>query len=550
MGWFYYALHTGINTIKKMFRSTVLVILIVIIGCGVVFGLAGSMIGNIMEKQDATEISTEAVQENEEDDGEEAGEQEMSAEDVRMVKTFAEAGIAVLFLVLLLAGIYSGSKNGTEIFQMADVNFLFTAPVKPQSVLLFRLSFQMVASVFASVYLVFQIPNLTVNLGLGAFAVTAVIIGWVFLLIFQKLMTVLSYTVFTTHERLKKYVIPAIWTFAAMLLGILAVLFFVSGRNPYRVAEMSFGSLWMRYVPVIGWLKGMIMSAADGQTVSFFVYLLLLVFAVFVLVFFIWRIQADFYEDALSAAGKTAERLTAAQEGRMVQGRKRSDRIRREGTLTGWGGEVFFTKEVYCRRRMAVFGFFTKTMLFYLAVSVLVSVLISRTAGQGFSVVGIILVCVLFFRNMGNPIEQETANNWLFLVPDNPYKKVFSAMLAGTYSCAMDLFFGVLVSGMVIGEKPLLLFLWYITLCLLDFMFSAAGLLLEAAFHSSAFDMVKAMIQMFLRFFLILFVVFPMAGGYFLGGWTAALVLMDVAAVLLGGTAFVIYPALLHRGRQ
>ncbi len=144
MGWFYYALHTGINTIKKMFRSTVLVILIVIIGCGVVFGLAGSMIGNIMEKQDATEISTEAVQENEEDDGEEAGEQEMSAEDVRMVKTFAEAGIAVLFLVLLLAGIYSGSKNGTEIFQMADVNFLFTAPVKPQSVLLFRLSFQMV----------------------------------------------------------------------------------------------------------------------------------------------------------------------------------------------------------------------------------------------------------------------------------------------------------------------------------------------------------------------------------------------------------------------
>ncbi len=62
--------------------------------------------------------------------------------------------------------------------------------------------------------------------------------------------------------------------------------------------------------------------------------------------------------------------------------------------------------------------------------------------------------------------------------------------------------------------------------------------------------MVKAMIQMFLRFFLILFVVFPMAGGYFLGGWTAALVLMDVAAVLLGGTAFVIYPALLHRGRQ
>lgn len=550
MGWFYYALHTGINTIKKMFRSTVLVILIGIIGCGVVFGLAGSIIGNIMEKQDAAGISTEAVQDEEDDDGEEDKEPGMSAEDVRMVKTYVEAGIALLFLVLLLIGIYTGSKNGTEIFQMADVNFLFTAPLKPQSVLLFRLSFQMVASIFASVYLVFQIPNLTVNLGLGVFAVTAVIIGWIFLLIFQKLMTVLSYTVFTTHEHLKKYVVPAIWTFAAVLLGIFAVLFFVSDKNPYRMAEMSFGSRWMRYFPVIGWLKGMIMSAADGHALPFLVYLALLVAAVCVLVFFIWRIQADFYEDALSAAGKTAEMMSAVQEGRMVQGRKRSDRIKREGNLTGWGGSVFFSKEVYCRRRMAVFGIFTKTMLFYFAVSVMSAVLFSRTMGRGFFIVGMILVFVLFFRNMGNPIEQETAKNWLFLVPDNPYKKVFSAMLAGTYSCAVDLFFGVLVSGIIMGEKPLILFLWYITLCFLDFMFSAAGLLLEAAFHSSALDTVKAMIQIFLRFFLILFVVLPMAGGYFLGGWTAALVLTDLAAVLLGGTASVIYPALLHRGRQ
>lgn len=117
MGWFYYALHTGINTIKKMFRSTVLVILIGIIGCGVVFGLAGSIIGNIMEKQDATGISTEAVQDEEDDDGEEDKEPGMSAEDVRMVKTYVEAGIALLFLVLLLIGIYTGSKTVRKYFR-------------------------------------------------------------------------------------------------------------------------------------------------------------------------------------------------------------------------------------------------------------------------------------------------------------------------------------------------------------------------------------------------------------------------------------------------
>lgn len=109
----------------------------------------------------------------------------------------------IVFLAILLWGMYSGSKDGTDIFQMADVNLLFTAPMKPQSVLMFRLSFQMVATVFASIYLVFQIPNLVVNMGLGASAVVAIFAGWILLLVFQRLMIVLTYTVCTTHEKIK-----------------------------------------------------------------------------------------------------------------------------------------------------------------------------------------------------------------------------------------------------------------------------------------------------------------------------------------------------------
>ena len=81
----------------------------------------------------------------------------------------------IVFLAILLWGMYSGSKDGTDIFQMADVNLLFTAPMKPQSVLMFRLSFQMVATVFASIYLVFYRFQISfVNMGLGASAVVAI----------------------------------------------------------------------------------------------------------------------------------------------------------------------------------------------------------------------------------------------------------------------------------------------------------------------------------------------------------------------------------------
>ena len=105
----------------------------------------------------------------------------------------------------------------------------------------------------------------------------------------------------------------------------------------------------------------------------------------------------------------------------------------KEGNLKGWGASVFFTKEIYCRKRTAKFGIITNTMLFYLLVSVGISLFCVRIMEvSGFLVPGCILFFVLFFRNMGNPIAQETARNWLFLVPENPYKKVFFGVLAGT----------------------------------------------------------------------------------------------------------------------
>lgn len=547
--WGYYAWHTAVNTIKKMFRSTVLIVILAIVGFGLMGGLIGGIIGSVADGEDSTEISTEVVEE-EEEDMEEAGE-EMTPEDIAMVKTWVEAAVGLVFLIVLLWGLYSGSKNGTEIFQMADVNFLFTAPLKPQSVLMFRLTFQMAASIVGSVYLVFQIPNLVINVGLGAEAVAAVFVGWILLLIVQRLMMVLSYTVFTTHEKLKKYVVPGIWTIAVVIVLALAIVFLAVGRDPYRMAQLTFGSRWARLVPVIGWYKGMIMCAVDGQLLPFLAYLVLLLAAVGILVFAIWHIKADFYEDALSAANKTAEIMDAAKEGRTMRTKERSKRISRTGTFGGEGASVFFTKEVYSRRRMARLGFITNTMIFYLAIDVVMGIITRQfMESHSFMLSGIILMAILFFRNFGNPIAQETSMNWLFLVPDSPYKKVFYAMLAGTYSCMIDLLPGLIVSTVLIGENPLLMLLWLLTLVVVDFMLSGVGVLLEALFPASALDVAKSMIQMLLRFFMVLVLTVFMASGYLVGGIVAALVLTTVASAVIGGIIFIIYPTMLHSGKS
>lgn len=541
--WSYYALHSFINTIKKLFRSTVMIVIAACVGMGLIFGAVGGIIGSVAERQNAEEsVDGDYIDESDQEDDE-----GLTVDDA-VVKTCVEAGLTVIFLIFLLWGLYSGSKKGTEIFLMADVNFLFTAPMKPQSVLMFRLTFQMVAVLFGSVYLVAQIPNL-MNIGLGAPAIAAVFIGWVMLFLFQRLMIVLSYTVCTTHERLKKYLIPFIGCIAAALLAVSAAVFYRVDRDPIAMLDVLYASRWSRWIPLVGWYKGMIMSAVNENMTQFFIFLLLMIAGIAGFVWLIWQFKADFYEDALNQASKTAATLEAAKEGRKTRARERSKRIKRTGSFGGFGGSVFFTKELYDRRRNAWFGFATGTMLFYLAVSLLIVMAMYRLTDQrSFLVPGIVLMVILFFRNFGNPIAREAAMNWLFLVPDSPYRKVFFTMLAGSVGCAID-FAPAIAAGIFLArEHVLVMLLWLLAFVVVDFMLSAVGAFLEAVFPASAMDVAKSVLRMMLHFFMILVLTVFMAVGFLISGITLALFITIVGSAVIGGLFFLIYPSILHQG--
>mgnify|MGYP002520377103 CR=1 FL=1 len=84
---------------------------------------------------------------------------------------------------------------------MADVNFLFPAPMRPQSVMMFRLVFQLAGAIVASLYMLGQIPNLVINVGLGGLAISALFIGWIMLLFLTRIFSVFTYTNPRIHEQ-------------------------------------------------------------------------------------------------------------------------------------------------------------------------------------------------------------------------------------------------------------------------------------------------------------------------------------------------------------
>lgn len=553
--WGYYALHTFINTIKKIFKSKVMIVILCSFLIGGVVGGSVGFISSLIEDQAQTESS---VSKDDKTNDPAQMEEDFMTVHADAIRESIPAATMILLLVVVLWGIYGGSKKGSDFFLMADANILFAAPLKAQTVLMFRLSFQMLALLFFTFYLIFQVPSMKLILGLDNFAIVAIFLAWGMLLFMSKLMSVFTYTLTATYEHLKKYVVPFVFAVGLLVVAATGAVYISTGNDYMATLRLTYGADWSNYIPVFGWYKAMVMNAINGHVFASLGYMALNLVFLIALVWGIWHIKADFYEDALAGAQKRDDMTKAALEGRNInkdkkQSAKRTQKlehkVRKSYELKGWGASVFLHKSILNRRRFSKFGFVTNTLLLYLAIGGLGAAFMAyKTDLREISVVGLIMALTLFFRNFGNPIEIESSHNWLFLVPEDPYKKVLYAILAGSVDCVLDLLPGIVVATVILRGNPLMALLWLATLVSMDFMFSCFGLLLQAILPSSAMDVVKSMLQMMLRAFIIVVIVIAFAIGTVLQGLALGAVFCMFTSLAVGTICFIVYPSLLHRG--
>ena len=553
--WGYYALHTFINTIKKIFKSKVMIVILCSFLIGGVIGGSVGFISSLVEDQAQTESS---VSKDDKTNDPAQMEEDFMTVHADAIRESIPAATMILLLVVVLWGIYGGSKKGSDFFLMADANILFAAPLKAQTVLMFRLSFQMLALLFFTFYLIFQVPSMKLILGLDNFAIVAIFLAWGMLLFMSKLMSVFTYTLTATYEHLKKYVVPFVFAVGLLVVAATGAVYISTGNDYMATLRLTYGADWSNYIPVFGWYKAMVMNAINGHVFASLGYMALNLVFLIALVWGIWHIKADFYEDALAGAQKRDDMTKAALEGRNInkdkkQSAKRTQKlehkVRKSYELKGWGASVFLHKSILNRRRFSKFGFVTNTLLLYLAIGGLGAAFMAyKTDLREISVVGLIMALTLFFRNFGNPIEIESSHNWLFLVPEDPYKKVLYAILAGSVDCVLDLLPGIVVATVILRGNPLMALLWLATLVSMDFMFSCFGLLLQAILPSSAMDVVKSMLQMMLRAFIIVVIVIAFAIGTVLQGLALGAVFCMFTSLAVGTICFIVYPSLLHRG--
>lgn len=535
--YFYYISHTFINCFKKLFRTWVAAFIGIILLFGVIGGIIGGMVGSYVEENTSEEYY--------EEDYEETADVEIPPEDFEnIVMPIIEMVAFAVPFGFVFSFFYTGDKSGASIFNMSDVNFLFSSPRRPQSILCFKSFIQMGAVFLSSLYLIAQIPNLVLNLGLTIPAAIVIILAFIVCIILGMLTSVCTYTVVASKPSRKKWVTPIA---VAVLLLVGLILFHVKhfgNMGWFDALKLTFASPYSRLFPIFGWMAYLVVSAVRGN--YFMCLLMLLAIAAFTLLifYFIWRIDADFYEDAVIKASDTFEKQQAALEGKQKQTKKRKEIKKPQEIGKGWGANAFFFKQMHVRRRNSFLGLFSKSAVTYILISAGVSAAVKfLMQSSSFTPIAITLLVIHFFKNFGSPIDEETGADLIFTAPISRYKSVFWLLLSGFVSAAIDTLPAFALSYLLLGDSIANMIMWFVVFVTFDTFSATTGLAVSGLLPSRLPPAINAVFCIYLRMLLavpglILLIIGMVSGNILLFGiWTAVINIVCSAVCFFIGSA-------------
>ena len=508
----YYAFHTTVNTLKKLLKTWVAIIIV----SGVAAGIIGMLIGRIVPlvinavnpEQSITETVSEKIGETEESEEE----KEPSAFRVFLEKNnlnkydVTDLVVTAAFL-LMVTLVLTGANKGGQIFKPADVPILFASPMKPQSVLLFRMMLSLGMNIFVSLYMLGQIPNLVQNLHFSVWGAFSLLVAYSLTLVFSSILQIGFYVLAC---RTKKGSL----NIAAYILGfyvILSIAYFayakITGQGYALAAFRFFGNRKTFWIPFIGWLRGMIYYALTGENFKSVMFFLLFVAVGILLIVLIWNMKADFYENAMFATEKIAAQMenqkNAAKGAATTREKDRSKSLERDGFHYGSGASVFFYKSVYNRFRFAKFRFVTVKFLIYLFAAGISGFFAGKIANKeiAFLIPAVIILLIAYYAAMGNPLEEDTSREFFILIPESPLKKVWASLLGCITVNAIDIIIPLTLAAVFVKANPVTVLIWFFFILSAVMFAATAGTFINLSVPGDHAQTFKMMLQMMIVYF-------------------------------------------------
>lgn len=364
----------------------------------------------------------------------------------------------IMILLVVWYGVKNGIDNGSSFFRLSDVNLIFTAPISPKRVLIYGFIKQLYTTLFLVMFLIFQIPNARNFLPITGSGIFIILLVAFFLVFTMSILGLLTYSI-TSKSSKSRNLSKKILNTVTAILGVAFVYNIYIYKDFSKTAIAFFNNDFFTYLPFIGWFKSILMAAVNGITTSFFVNILLCTAIIIIMIYTLYKLNTDYYEDVLAATDKKEEMfaLKRSGKGNLNYTRKKFRKIK-SGNIGNGSNSIFYRQLLEYKKSGIPF---IDRMTFIMIGVGLCSRYIFPWASM--NTVLYFTVYMLFLFSFQGKWGQELSKQFIFLIPYSSMSKLFYATLADLIKYTIDGMALFVVSGILFKSSPIISILCGIT---------------------------------------------------------------------------------------
>ena len=404
--------------------------------------------------------------------------------DIRMLE-----GIYLGVLLLLTAPtLLRGLRSGASFFNMSDVNLLFVAPISPKKILLYGLMRQMGATLLICFFLLSYGGMAISSFGIPVAMGVGLLIGLAAAIFLVQLLAMFLYSLVNGRPERIRAVKYTLYVVFLLILGYVGASIYLNGLS-MESALAAISSPVLEYVPVLGWIKGLLFACLNGDMVHVLLFAVLLLAGAGVILLLFLRVDADYYEDVLENAENTYAMKEAAKSGNMDANMKlnpRKIRVGATGLRGGNGASAFFYKHLLEIRRRSRLIFLSGSSLLLVACCLGMAFIMKSSGDEDpmspnmiMMIAAMMGIYLQFFMNATGEWSREMTKPYLFLVPVSPFLKLVWASLTSLIKPLADGLISYILCAVVVGAGPAVTVLCILMYMTFGWVFTASSILSE-----------------------------------------------------------------------
>lgn len=424
----------------------------------------------------------------------------MPASSLKKVSNDSFGAIVVgIILFIVYTGVSQGITKGSSFFRQADVNLVFPAPISPKRVLIYGFIKQLKSTILIIFIAACQLPNAKNFLSLKSYGGLLLLIVCIFMMFSMSIIGIFTYSAASKSNSIKKYIkngLNAVYGF----FGLILIFSMIKSKNPVDAATGFFNGALFTYFPFIGWFKGVCMGAVTGLTPAFFINLFLVLASLILMIYILYTMNTDYYEDVLAATEYTEQLLQNKKAGKSISLNSTGKLRKVKQTYKGTGAKAIFNRHLLEYKKSGFF-FINKGTIITAAAGIIYSLFIP---GKNLNVILYFSIYMLFLFQMQGKWIQELSNPYICLIPSSSASKVFYSTLADNIKNIIDGFVLFIAAGIIFKADPV-----SIILCALGYASFGSVFLYSDVLSRRIFGTHSKGLEFFLKFLLIILIITP-----------------------------------------